>query len=153
MSAVTRFFGACSCLNPRKASRLARNTTADRAKHLREPPVVLAEIIVASSILDFGGMPDARYFDTLYDWRHSEAGKGSQIAPSKKGTPLSWTLPPVTRKGIFEGSPVGKNGHFAIGSPSARCFLNLRDDSYRLRAHTSGAIVDQNDGIYNASTS
>jgi hypothetical protein len=81
MGAVMRFFDAWLCLNHRKASRLAANTTG--AKHLREPPIVLAEVIAASSFLDFGGIPDARYFDTLYDWRHSEAGKGSQIAPSK----------------------------------------------------------------------
>jgi hypothetical protein len=84
MSAVIRFFGAWLCLNPRKARRLAANTTADSAKRLREPPIILAEVITASSFLDFGGLPDARYFDTLYDWRHSEAGKSSHIAPSKK---------------------------------------------------------------------
>jgi hypothetical protein len=84
MGAVMRFFDAWLCLNHWKASRLTANTSADSAKHLREPPIVLAEVIAASSFLDFGGIPDARYFDTLYDWRHSEAGKGSHIAPSKK---------------------------------------------------------------------
>jgi hypothetical protein len=87
MGAVMRSFDTWLCLNHRKASRLAANTTADSGKHLREPPIVLAEAIAASSFLDFGGIPDARYFDTLYDWRHSDAGKGSQIAPSKKGHP------------------------------------------------------------------
>jgi hypothetical protein len=106
MSAVMRFFGAWSCLlclNPGEARRLAANTTADSAKRLREPPIILAEVIAASSFLDFGGIPDARYFDTLYDWRHSEAGKNSQIAPPKKGT---FTLATCSRcsKRIFRGS-------------------------------------------------
>jgi hypothetical protein len=69
MSAVMRFFGAWLCLNPGKARRLAANTMADSAKRLREPPSLLAEVIAASFFLDFGGIPDARYFDTLYDWR------------------------------------------------------------------------------------
>jgi hypothetical protein len=85
VSAVMRFFGAWLCLNPWKANRLAANTTADSAKHQREPPIVLAEIIAASSFLDFGGIPDARYFDILYDCWRSEAGNASHIAASKKG--------------------------------------------------------------------
>jgi hypothetical protein len=35
----------------------------------RDPPVVLAEVIAAASFIDFGGIPDARLFHTLYDWR------------------------------------------------------------------------------------
>jgi hypothetical protein len=97
MTAVMRFFGAWLCLNLRKVGRLAANTT-DGAKQLREPPIVLAEVIAASSFLDFGGIPDARYFDTLYDWRHSETGKGSPIVRLKKRHPY------YGKSLIFKGS-------------------------------------------------
>jgi hypothetical protein len=52
---------------------------------LRELPIMLAEVIAVSSFLDFGGIPDARYFHALYDWRLSEAERYSTSDSSREG--------------------------------------------------------------------
>jgi hypothetical protein len=52
---------------------------------LREPPIMLAEVIAALSFLDFGGIPDARYFHALYDWRLSEAERCTTGDSSREG--------------------------------------------------------------------
>ncbi len=74
MIAVVQFFG--SWLSRVRVYRIGR---------LREPPIMLAEVIAASSFLDFGGVPDARYFHTLYDWRLSEAERCSTSDSSREG--------------------------------------------------------------------
>jgi hypothetical protein len=84
MGAVT-LFGSWLSLCRRTRDRRRADGIADHSERLREPPVVLAEIIATSSFLDFGGIPDARLFYTLYDWRLSQAGGGSDNVRSKRG--------------------------------------------------------------------
>src|SRR5437899_1214134 len=74
MIAVVQFLGSWLGRS-RGMDREPASAGADNAGHRREPPIMLAEIIAASSLLDFGGIPDARYFHALYDWRLSEAEK------------------------------------------------------------------------------
>ena len=78
MVAVMQFFGSWPTLSARARDR---ECITDSVGHLREPPIVLAEIIAAWSFLDFGGGPDARYFYMLYDWRLSERAGSSEGAP------------------------------------------------------------------------
>jgi len=85
MIAVMQFFSSWLSLNPVTQDRVSASTGADNVGHQREPPIMLAEVIAASSFLDFGGIPDARYFYTLYDWRLSEAEKCSTNRPSREG--------------------------------------------------------------------
>jgi hypothetical protein len=85
MSTVTRFFDLWLSLGRRPRNRDCIDGIADGTPHMREPPIVLAEVIAASSFVDLGGIPDARLFHTLYDWRLSEAGRSSNDAPSKRG--------------------------------------------------------------------
>ena len=82
MLAVMQFFGARLSLSARARDSERANGITDSAGHLREPPMVLAEAIAASSFLDFGAVPDARHFHTLYDWRISERAGSSDDAPS-----------------------------------------------------------------------
>jgi len=76
-----QFSGSWLSLSARARDRERTNGITDSVGHLREPPIVLAEVIAASSFLDFGGVPDARYFHTLYDWRLSERAGSSDDAP------------------------------------------------------------------------
>jgi hypothetical protein len=66
---------------------------------------VLAEIIAASSFLDFGGIPDARYFHTLYDWRLSEAERDTGQKRSDKEGCFSQQLIAGARKDISKDDP------------------------------------------------
>ena len=75
MIAVMQFFGSWLSLSTRAGDREHADGITDSVGHPRES-MVLAEVIAASSFLDFGGLPDARHFHTLYDWRLSE-GAGS----------------------------------------------------------------------------
>ena len=81
MSAVIKLIGSWLCPRPATGTRSFENRSGEPR---REPPIVLAEIVAASSFLDFGGVPDARYFHALYDWRLSEAERDTGIKRSDK---------------------------------------------------------------------
>jgi len=83
MIAVVQFFGSWLSRSPGIRDR--EPAGADNVGRPREPPIMLAEVIAASSFLDFGGVPDARYFHTLYDWRLSEAERCSTSDSSREG--------------------------------------------------------------------
>jgi hypothetical protein len=83
MIAVVRSFWLL--LTRSRGKRDLEPADADNVGRLREPPIMLAEVIAASSILDFGGIPDARHFHALYDWRLSEAEKYSAGDSSREG--------------------------------------------------------------------
>jgi hypothetical protein len=89
---------------------------ADNAGHRREPPIMLAEIIAASSFLDFGGIPDARYFHALYDWRLSEAEKYSTSDLIQRTAPTARATCFYVRKGIFKGGSNGRTNIRRSGS-------------------------------------
>jgi hypothetical protein len=85
MIAVMQFFSSWLSLSPATPDRASAGTGSDNVGRQGEPPIMLAEVIAASSFLDFGGIPDARYFHTLYDWRLSEAERCSTNTPSREG--------------------------------------------------------------------
>jgi hypothetical protein len=66
---------------------------------------VLAEIVTASSFLDFGGIPDARYFHTLYDWRLSGAERDTGNKRSANDGCLPRQLIAGARKDISKDDP------------------------------------------------
>jgi hypothetical protein len=66
---------------------------------------VLVEIVTASSFLDFGGIPDARYFHSLYDWRLSEAERDTGNRQSYKDRSLPRQLIADARKDISKDHP------------------------------------------------
>jgi hypothetical protein len=76
-----RFFGSWLSLSARARDRERANGITDSVGQLREPPIALAEVILAWSFPDFGAIPDARYFHTLYDWRLSERAESSDDVP------------------------------------------------------------------------
>ena len=85
MIAVMQFFSSWLSVSPGARDRASAGTGTGTVGRQREPPIMLAEVIAASSFLDFGGIPDARYFHTLYDWRLSEAERCSTNTPSREG--------------------------------------------------------------------
>lgn len=85
MIAVMQFFSTWLSLSPPAPDRASAGTGSDNVGRQREPPIMLAEVIAASSFLDFGGVLDERYFHTLYDWRLSEAERCSANRPSRDG--------------------------------------------------------------------
>jgi hypothetical protein len=56
----------------------ATQRLADQVEREREQPILFAEIVAASAFLDFGGVPDERWFHALYAWRVSESA-GSAV--------------------------------------------------------------------------
>ena len=101
MGAVIKLIGSWLCPGPGVGTRASANRSVDSGEPRREPPIVLVEIAAASSVLDLGGVPDARYFHTLYDWRLSEAERDTGNRSNQDGW-LPRQLIPGTRKDIFK---------------------------------------------------
>jgi hypothetical protein len=60
-----------------------------RIEQERQHPVSFAEIVSASSFLDFGGVPDGRWFHALYAWRNCEADAGGPVSENGGSAPQS----------------------------------------------------------------
>jgi hypothetical protein len=105
VTAVVKSIG--SWLRPRLGvrSRASTNRSAHSGGHRRQSPIVLAEIVAASSFLDFGGVPDPRYFHTLYDWRLCEAPRDTSNKWSDKNGCLPRQLIAGGAKDVCEDDP------------------------------------------------
>ena len=117
MGTIKQFFGtllhpAPRAANPRRVN-IERSTRACDLQREREQPVLFAEIVAASAFLDFGGVPDGRWFHALYAWRLSEACECvAHPAPENDGStarPGVW--PDSSKNKTIEGSFEGRRLH------------------------------------------
>jgi len=82
---------------PLGAGAPATQRLVDQVEREREHPILFAEIVAASAFLDFGGVPDERWFHALYAWRVSEAGGPSvEFSPRNARSPLRSRVGPQT---------------------------------------------------------
>jgi hypothetical protein len=105
VSAIIKLISSWLCPRLALGTRAPANRRDDGGEPRREPPIVLAEIVAASSLVDFGGVPDARYFLTLYDWRLSEAERDTGKKRSDKDGCLPRRLIASFRNDISEDDP------------------------------------------------
>jgi hypothetical protein len=78
MGTIVRFIEGLLHATPKPQGAAATQRLADQVEREREQPILFAEIVAASAFLDFGGVPDERWFHALYAWRVSESA-GSAV--------------------------------------------------------------------------
>ena len=82
---------------PKPLDAPAVQGTTDQVEREREQPILFAEIVAASAFLDFGGVPDERWFHALYAWRVSETAGSAVEFPlrNERSAPRSRICPPA----------------------------------------------------------